>query len=675
MVGFNQNFPLFRADFSNPIQPVLVISLDSGEELSFVLPVFSEMGATKDEADPGKTRPMDVEQIDPSKEKGESGEDNEVGEDKLDLIAKWIAKEVIPEKLCPPVFIGAGLPHPEKPIQQSKKEEKTFTEPTENEAPENVTLAIPKEATKPAADQSSFDKSRHPFFPKFEFKSDLKETTAKEGVKSPSQQSEKAEKKEDRKINKSEKDLSQDVRGEVSIKSHTDSLQISKFKPKETEGAKTDVPVKDVTTVKEKENILKGQPDIMGIPYASLKEEPAEVRSKREKNSGPIEEIEAKKPIHPRKDIFVPRDKSDNEGSPQPFRMVDENLTPKVPLAADFPLSRDAIFRQATQPRNLVIREDQGYRLGDLLLMLLSTGLYGATTLEKICRELSAKEHFFKAWLGLKAGLPTFRMLWFLLNRLDPKHFKRLLKSVIGSNTSLLLRDVHVWESHRGFVLGELKPLVKSDSKRLLLESLEWVDLQGATVTLEASSLIRSAAQKIRTKGGNYLLCLKEEMSEEANQLFEESETPKDSYQDILRQGTVTLVREIDVTERLEWFSEKEEWPELQSYVRLKTQSFQEHRLIEKIKTYLSSFLPQADKIAQVLKVFSLLETQVEWMADCDFLLQSFEEHEAANISLLCSFSEELLRQDTSYPHSIEAKRKRLHQSYDYLRHLIRLQI
>lgn len=683
--------------------PVVWVPVNSNHLIPLIIPVFLNMPLPKEGlTNVENVRPIQTEEEATEKEiKGEpTSEDpmpeaepddsKDASKDKIDLLAKFIAKEVIPEKLANLALAKTHVQHTTTPTQPSK-DDKGAVEQAQKD-PKNSNLAVPKESVKPSSDQASYNK---PHF--------AATTNASKGMNEDGSLKNLPE-NNSRVANTIQKNFSETVKiDSSSVKNGLIEGRVNPSTAKNSDNSRIDSkknndgvknleiekrPLRDEEAEsensKESQNYDKNRSskrvdgslktNTVEVPaHDPLRKVPTDPSRRNNRASDAVSEIETNKHSVPRKDAIPILDKNESVSVQQMHKFVDESLIARMPIMPDFPLSREAILRQAGTPKNTRLREDQGYRLGDLMVMILSGALAGAKNTVEVCRYLLSKEKFFKVWMGIKNAMPTYRMLWFLLNRLEPKFLEVLLQESLGMRPPKLVHSC-VWESHRGFTLGELVPLTPTQAPEILLDVLDLIDIHGAMVNVDAPKLNKTAARKIQSSGGEYILTLKGDVCKQAEAYLDKAHESIDHYRDIIQDGALTSIREIQATDQLTWFEKWEEWPYLKSLVKFKSQSIQGSQVSFETRLYLSSLPKQADRMAQIIRFFSFMEGKVNWLMDFDFLMQEskeFHENESANIDILRRFSEEILFRDTIDTSSIEAKRKKVRESNDYLRYLV----
>ncbi|MFI3217652.1 MAG: ISAs1 family transposase [Methylococcales bacterium] len=84
---------------------------------------------------------------------------------------------------------------------------------------------------------------------------------------------------------------------------------------------------------------------------------------------------------------------------------------------------------------------------------------------------------------------------------------KTLRGSHDGAQSAIHL--VSAFASETGIVLGQVKTSEKSNEITAIPELLEWLDVHGAIVTIDAMGCQKSINKKIVDKGGDYLIALK----------------------------------------------------------------------------------------------------------------------------------------------------------------------
>ena len=238
-------------------------------------------------------------------------------------------------------------------------------------------------------------------------------------------------------------------------------------------------------------------------------------------------------------------------------------------------------------------------QLVDILVIAVCATICAAETWEEIAECGQAKESWFKKFLCLPNGIPshdTFRRVFLLIN---PKKFQEAFllwmrsvaqvangevvamdgKQARGARTAdgkEGLRLVSAWACEQRRVLGQLKTEEKSNEITALPLLLEWLELRGCLVTIDAMGCQREIAAQIIAQKADYVLSLKSNqgvLHEEVAAYFAWAQETK--FKEIEDDSCAS--REKDhgriegrrgfVTEDTEWFTEKAEWAGLRSFI------------------------------------------------------------------------------------------------------------
>ena len=181
-------------------------------------------------------------------------------------------------------------------------------------------------------------------------------------------------------------------------------------------------------------------------------------------------------------------------------------------------------------------RQASGRRqlLGDILTISICAVICAAEEWSEIEEFGQAKEPWFRTFLRLPHGIPcedTFRRVF---SALDPEAFERCFmqwsKALSGSSEGKLIpidgktlrhsfdranakATIHMlsaWGSANGLCFGQLATEAKSNEITATPKLLKLLDLEGATVTIDAIGCRKDIAAQIAEQGGDYVLALKE---------------------------------------------------------------------------------------------------------------------------------------------------------------------
>ena len=201
-------------------------------------------------------------------------------------------------------------------------------------------------------------------------------------------------------------------------------------------------------------------------------------------------------------------------------------------------------------------RDERGkkYKLIDILIMTIYGLLCGLKDFTNIADFMKLKEDYFTKLLNLENGTPSHDCLSDLYASIDPKQFmkifiewtKDILEKKTGKKISIdgkaiksatdkinngnIPYIVSAFIGEIGLSMGKVKVDDKSNEITAIPELLDLLDIEGATITIDAIGTQEDIVNKIVNKGGHYVLPVKD------NQriLKKEIKSQFDSYNNLL---------------------------------------------------------------------------------------------------------------------------------------------
>jgi predicted transposase YbfD/YdcC len=187
------------------------------------------------------------------------------------------------------------------------------------------------------------------------------------------------------------------------------------------------------------------------------------------------------------------------------------------------------VFGQLNDPR---IDRRKLHPMPEILLLTLCAVICGAESWDDIELFGEAKLDFLRSFLAFENGVPSDDTLRRFFRAIDTEQFQRLFidwikawlnpevankviaidgKTLRGSHDGAhsAIHLVSAFASEAGIVLGQVKTSEKSNEITAIPELLDWLDVRGAIVTIDAMGCQKSITQKIVDKGGDYLIALK----------------------------------------------------------------------------------------------------------------------------------------------------------------------
>jgi predicted transposase YbfD/YdcC len=343
--------------------------------------------------------------------------------------------------------------------------------------------------------------------------------------------------------------------------------------------------------------------------------------------------------------------------------------------------------RQASGRRHL---------LGDIVAISICAVICGAEEWSAFEEFGLAKEPWFRKFLALPHGIPsedTFRRVYAAL---DPDAFERCfaawIAALAGSSKGKLIAidgkslrhsfdrasakaSIHMvsaWGAANGLCFGQLATDAKSNEITAIPKLLKLLDLDGATVTIDAMGCQTAIAAQIAEQGGDYLLALKGNQGtlHQEVKLFldEQIAAPGNGFtlhahQDIDGDHGRVETRRAWVTQNVEWFADREQWKGLRSFAAVECERYVNGQTTTERRYFISSLDgSDAENIAQAVRKHWSIENGLHWSLDISFHEDQSrirKGHAAENFSRLRRIALNLLKQNTTIKRGIKTKRLR----------------
>ena len=172
------------------------------------------------------------------------------------------------------------------------------------------------------------------------------------------------------------------------------------------------------------------------------------------------------------------------------------------------------------------------HHLQDIIVIALCAVIAGAQDWQQIETFGRKRRDWLQGFLELPNGIPSHDTFERVFDRLKPQAFQACFrewvqavsaalrikhvaidgKTLRGSRSAKLgpLHLVSAWATAQHLSLGQVAVDAKSNEITAIPALLDWLDLQGAIVTIDAMGCQKAIAQKILDQGGDYILTVKE---------------------------------------------------------------------------------------------------------------------------------------------------------------------
>ena len=360
-------------------------------------------------------------------------------------------------------------------------------------------------------------------------------------------------------------------------------------------------------------------------------------------------------------------------------------------------------FENLADPR---IERTRVHDLFELVVVALCGTIAGADTWADIERFGNERLAWLRTFLRLEAGIASHDTFGRVFALLDPaglvaciqqwlddvgreigKHIAIDGKTLRGSFDKAAGRNplhlVSAWASEARLTLGQIAVDSKSNEITAIPLLLELLDLNGATVTIDAMGCQKEIAAQIVASGGDYVLALKgnhEQLHDAVNETFTaalEADAPPPGMH---RHVTVETNRgrqerrEYTVLPAPQSLRGVADWAGLKTLVMVLRITQVNGREQGEISYFLSSLPPKVKALAKAIRQHWSIENQLHWVLDVTFSEDASrirKQHGPQTSAMLRRLAVSILSADTSTKDNIRGKRYRACLSTDTLQRIL----
>lgn len=344
------------------------------------------------------------------------------------------------------------------------------------------------------------------------------------------------------------------------------------------------------------------------------------------------------------------------------------------------------------------INRTKKHELIDILVIAICAAICGAETWTEIEDFGEEKESWFKEFLNLKHGIPshdTFRRLFMLL---DPSQFREVFYGwVVAVNKSLnddhicidgktlrrsfneakktsAIHMINAWSTGLSLSLGQFKSEGKKNEIKTIPKLLDILNIKGCLVSIDAMGCQKDIAEKIVSKGGDYLLAVKsnqEYLEKRVVEIFEQSRRPGRKVFDIedfedrseghgrVEKRRCRVITAKDGGEEL-GVNLLGKWPQMSSVIEMKSERTNKKtgETSEQTRYFISSGEKSSGEFFKAIRGHWEIENKLHWRLDVvmrEDECRARSGHSGENFSMLRLFALNLVK---SEPTKISVRRK-----------------
>lgn len=186
------------------------------------------------------------------------------------------------------------------------------------------------------------------------------------------------------------------------------------------------------------------------------------------------------------------------------------------------------------------------HHFGEIIFMAFTCIVCGVKSYELMEEFCTVRKKWFKKWLSLPNGIPSYNTFSRVIEGLDPVLFSQCIiahlklskvdledeqiaidgKALRGSRTAdhRHIHAVSAWACDKGLTLAQAFVDEKSNEITAIPKLLKMLNLEGAVVSLDAMGTQRDIASQIDNAGADYVLCVKGNQGDLHKELIDQFE-------------------------------------------------------------------------------------------------------------------------------------------------------
>ena len=303
-------------------------------------------------------------------------------------------------------------------------------------------------------------------------------------------------------------------------------------------------------------------------------------------------------------------------------------------------------FKGLEDPRS---ERNRDYTMSEILLVTLCAAICGAEGWQDVEDFGKAKLDYLRQLLPYKNGIPSDDTYRRFFRAIDPEKFQELFRNWVQSlqaqvekkliaidgkssrhsfdEDTDMLHMVSAYATEARLVLAQEKVSEKSNEITAIPKLLEWLDLRGATVTIDAMGCQYAIADQIISKKGNYIFSLKGNqgnLCEDVTTYLSDKElkahNPIVSFKDYDKGHGRLETRQCWVTHDVEWLRERHpHWNSINSLIRIDSIRETKDKTTSETRYYISSLRETPQKILWDIRGHWAIENSLHWVLDMSF--------------------------------------------------------
>ncbi len=302
-------------------------------------------------------------------------------------------------------------------------------------------------------------------------------------------------------------------------------------------------------------------------------------------------------------------------------------------------------FNNLEDPRST---RNQLHSISEILLVTLCAVICGCETWNDIEDYGRIKLDFLKTLLPFRNGAPSDDTLRRFFRAVNVDQFQELFRSWINSILTLMDQDnrgktiaidgkssrgstgngsmlhmISAYSTELRLVLGQEKVEDKSNEIIAIPKLLEWLDLRGSTVTIDAMGCQYKIADQIKEKEGDYIFSLKGNqgtLHEDVKLYLNQEKNNLDIHKQLNKEHGRLEKRVCYVSTDVQWIEERHpKWKSVQSIIRVDSERTIKDKTTKETRYFVSSHCLNAKETLYRIRSHWAVENSLHWVLDVSF--------------------------------------------------------
>ncbi|EKE09256.1 MAG: Transposase, is4 family [uncultured bacterium] len=289
---------------------------------------------------------------------------------------------------------------------------------------------------------------------------------------------------------------------------------------------------------------------------------------------------------------------------------------------------------------------NQLYSVNEILLLTLCAVLCGAEGWQDIEDFGKAKLPFLRQYFEYAQGVPSDDTIRRFYRSLNPSEFERLFREWVEclaktTGTKVIAIDgkcsrrsydgegnmlhmISAFSTEARIVLGQEKVSDKSNEITAIPKMLDWLDVKGHIITIDAMGCQHAIATQILKREGDYIFSLKgnqETLARDVQLYFEDPLLTKPtSFVDYDKGHGRIETRECWVVTDVKWLHDSHpKWSTIKSLIKIESTRELKGKISKETRYYMSSLTLPPEKILKAIRWHWGIENSLHWILDMSF--------------------------------------------------------